>query len=157
MDLEPSAELVLDPARERDLLNCRRKQRHASKGAARAARDILRRTAPEADFYPCDHCKGFHISKLPAEHERLRRRASAEGEVVAIHYDPDPGVTLGIGDGLQTSTGRTYLIIGYRVQQSGKRAGRYHLMCAVNQPITGRTHPLVWYKRDPGADTTRRG
>lgn len=145
-DFEPIEILSFDL--EHGETACKRKVRHATKAGARKARDVLRRSIPGSDWYACRFCKGFHISKLPVEDDRAQKRAArVTGDVVAIHYDPNPGVSLEIGDGLLTSTGRTYLIVGYRVQKAGKHAGRYHLLCAVNQPITGTTHPLVWYKR----------
>lgn len=81
------------------------------------------------------------------EHDRTRRRAARDGDLVSIHYDANDGDELAVGDGLVTSTGRTYRIVGFDRQTRGRRAGRYHLLCAVNQPIAGRSFPLVWYKR----------
>ena len=139
---------------EDDRRICNTKVRHRTKAEARAARARDSRTAGHRlHIYECPTCDGFHLTSMPPEHERHRRRAAAAGELVKISYDAPKGVTLELGDGLRTPTGRTYLIVGLRVQDKGKHRGRYHLQCAVGEPIPGRTFLLVWYNRDPA--TTR--
>jgi len=52
---------------------------------------------------------------------------AAAGDVVAISYDPDPGVVVWPGDVLVTRTGRTYLVVHVRRQERGRHVGRLHL------------------------------
>jgi hypothetical protein len=86
---------------------------------------------------------------MKTEDNRTFRRRAATGDLVSITYDADPGVVLKPGDGLQTPTGRTYLIVEATPYSRGPHAGRRHkLYCAVNQPIPGVTYPLIWYSRD---------
>lgn len=70
------------------------------------------------------------------------------GAVVRLYFDSiDP---VGREDFIQTPTGRTYRVLGGRVQQRGKHRGRQHLQClVVDQAPPGATvHHLVWYPRD---------
>lgn len=148
MDGELAPTLALDDDHERSV--CQSKVRYRTKAVARAARARDKRTYNRTmHIYECPVCRGFHLTKMALEYDRQRRRAASAGELVTISYDAPDGVELALGDGLRTNTGRTYLIVGFRRQETGMHAGRYHLMCAVNQPIPGRTFLLVWYKRDP--------
>lgn len=75
------------------------------------------------------------------------------GAVVRIHVDLLE--TVGVGDIIQTGTGRRYSVLGVRIQQRGKHAGRQHLQCLVVAndwlPETpepdAKLHTIRWYKR----------
>lgn len=62
---------------------------------------------------------------------------------------------------IQTTSGRRYRVIGVRVQQRGKHAGRQHLQCLViersmlvGEWIETTIHHIRWYPR--GAERRRR-
>lgn len=146
-DLEPTFSLQHNPEQERE--TCSQKLRLPTKARARESRDRLRRTYPSADFYKCSTCGAWHTTKMRTEDERMRRRRVRDGDLVTITYDADDGVTLHVGDGLLTPSGRTYRIVAEPVKTKGKYPNRYKLACAVNVPILGATYPLVWYDRSP--------
>lgn len=72
------------------------------------------------------------------------------GAVVRLYFDSiDP---VGREDFIRTPTGRTYKVLGGRVQQRGKHRGRQHLECLViddDVPAGATVHHLVWYPRAP--------
>lgn len=142
-----------DPADpdQRDRSVCRSKIQYATKAAARATRDKIRRDGSTASLYQCKVCHLFHITSKPQGHDRRNRRVSRmarDGNVVSLTYDANPGTTLEIGDGLITQSGRIYLIVNLRIQKEGKHVGRYHLSCVVNpEEIPAVLHPLVWNER----------
>lgn len=74
----------------------------------------------------------------------------AVGEGARLYYD---GPRVREGDYLRTATtGRLYLVLGVRVQQSGKHRGRQHLRTVVvgsDHPIEpdARVLPIRWYAR----------
>lgn len=72
--------------------------------------------------------------------------AAPAGAMVSIYYD---GGRMRCGEGLETSTGRIYLVFERRVQKSGKYIGRQHLKCLVAKeaPPGVRILPLRWYPR----------
>jgi len=73
--------------------------------------------------------------------------AAPAGATCVISYDGDPIAT---GDALVTPTGRTYIVIGVRVQAKGKHAGRQFVRCIVAEgpaPAGVRRFPLIWYRR----------
>lgn len=69
------------------------------------------------------------------------------GAVVSIHVDSIAPVAQ--GDAIRTPTGRTYLVLGGRVQQRGKHRGRQHLRLLVvdEAPPQAVVHHIVWYPR----------
>lgn len=70
------------------------------------------------------------------------------GAVVKLYYDHDG--PLDVGDGIETASGRCYLIVSARCQARGKHAGhRWHLRCLVVEsfPIATVIYPLRWYSR----------
>lgn len=76
------------------------------------------------------------------------------GDEVSLYVDLVARVE--IEDIIETSTGRRYGVIGVRVQQGGKHAGRQHLRACVIEPAgaayahgfnMGRIHAIRWYKR----------
>lgn len=74
---------------------------------------------------------------------------AAVGDVVSIYYD---GREVQTAEVLQTSTGRTYLIVSKRVQRRGAHVGRQHLRCLIVEAEEVKAkelkiHPLHWYKR----------
>ena len=73
---------------------------------------------------------------------------AAPGDEVTISYDGDP---VAAGDALRTPTGRTYGVMGVRVQTTGKHRGRQFVRAVVLDEApapTTKIHPLVWYSRD---------
>ena len=72
------------------------------------------------------------------------------GSEVGLYYDSPRRV--GVGDCLQTPTGRTYLIQKVRVQERGEYAGvRQHLRAIVisreEVPVDAEVFPIHWYAR----------
>ena len=72
------------------------------------------------------------------------------GAEVGLYVDLTSPVAL--GDVIETQTGRRYLVVGVRVQQRGKYAGRQHLRCLVLNPLDDPAfnpvvHTIRWYKR----------
>lgn len=69
------------------------------------------------------------------------------GSHVRLHYDS--ATLVEEGDYLRTESGRLYEVIGVRVQERGKHAGRQHLTAIVSRgaPDDARVHPLHWYSR----------
>lgn len=53
---------------ERLKASCKRKVRHATEQSARAAALKIGRRGKKMTWYPCDFCKGYHVS-----HERRKR------------------------------------------------------------------------------------
>jgi hypothetical protein len=77
--------------------------------------------------------------------------AKPPGSVVSIYWDGWEDAVE--GDLLRSATGRTYRIVGVRVQQRGKHVGRQHLTCVVQEPdfepVDGeKVHMIVWYSRN---------
>ena len=72
------------------------------------------------------------------------------GAVVRIFVDSSEAVA--VGHVIETTSTRRYEVLGVRVQQRGKHAGRQHLECLVlpdGDPARGRfVHRIFWYKRD---------
>lgn len=71
------------------------------------------------------------------------------GAEVALYYDGHADE----GDYLRTPSGRTYLLVGVRVQERGKNAGRLHLravvMAADHTPEPdARVRLIHWYRRE---------
>lgn len=68
---------------------------------------------------------------------------------VGLYYDSPQEV--GVGDYLQTPTGRTYFARTVRVQSRGEHIGRKHIRAIVidRREIEpdGIVHPIHWYKR----------
>jgi hypothetical protein len=72
------------------------------------------------------------------------------GEQARITYDSTARVRE--GDYIRTTTGRTYLVTGVRIQERGVHAGRQHLDTVVMEPdhITepdAHVFPVYWYRR----------
>jgi hypothetical protein len=74
------------------------------------------------------------------------------GATVRIHVDLVAPVAL--GDVVKTTSGRSYRVLGVRVQLRGKHAGRQHLVCLVTDgKMTVREwasttiHRIRWYPR----------
>lgn len=56
------------------------------------------------------------------------------------------------GDVVETQSGRRYAVVGVRVQERGKRAGRNHLRAVVMSPgdplpLSGMLWRIRWYRR----------
>lgn len=76
-------------------------------------------------------------------------RAPAGAEVGLFYDGRDP---VAEGDYLRTGTGRTYLIVGNRIQARGKHTGRQHLRAVVmaddHAPeLDAVVHTIAWYRR----------
>jgi hypothetical protein len=86
--------------------------------------------------------------------------AAPLGAEVSLYYDAARPIQ--VDEFLQTPTGRTYRIIGVRIQQRGKNVGRQHLRAVVSDPAEITEGDVVrvihWYAR-PASRTrlTRRG
>lgn len=80
--------------------------------------------------------------------------AAPLGAIVRLYVDLVASVSL--GDAVVTRTGRTYLVVGVRVQTRGKHAGRQHLLCAIVDeiPPCATVHRISWYRRRRRADLT---
>ena len=76
------------------------------------------------------------------------------GTLCKLHYDSPRDVQ--VGDVIRTGAGTCYRVIGYRRQERGKHAGRWHLDCVrigpddVEEDDT--VHPLHWYPRNRRKD-----
>jgi hypothetical protein len=82
----------------------------------------------------------------------------AVGEECGLYYDTT--LSVDVGDVLETSTGRRYLVLTSRRQQNRPR---WHLRCVVMgetdpMPDGAVIHPLYWYSRDrnKGGERARR-
>lgn len=80
------------------------------------------------------------------------------GAIVRIYLDLVARV--GTGDIIETQSGRRYRVLGVRVQERGKHAGRQHLSCVVlgpdeltyegmtpDHPSIPTVHKIRWYPR----------
>lgn len=74
------------------------------------------------------------------------------GAVVKLYVDLVQRVRF--HDTIETQTGRRYVVMAVREQQTGKHAGRQHLTCVViadgdfvDEPGV-QTHKIRWYKRN---------
>lgn len=75
------------------------------------------------------------------------------GAVVSLYVDLVARVRL--DDIIETRSGRRYLVLGVRVQERGKHAGRQHLRARVLEHDDTllydgpwRLHRIRWYRRD---------
>lgn len=77
---------------------------------------------------------------------------AAAGTTVSLYWDSREMAE--VGDYIRTvTTGRTYEVIGTRVQIRGRHVGRQHLRCIVMaadfEPAEDDVvHPIAWYRRD---------
>lgn len=79
------------------------------------------------------------------------------GATVRIHIDLAARVA--VGDVIETASGRGYRVLGVRIQERGKHAGRQHLQCVVlpnewasdpeewMKPSSFTIHRIRWYPR----------
>lgn len=69
------------------------------------------------------------------------------GDLVSLYYD-SPRIVK-VGEFLQTTTGRAYLIDSVRRQAKGAHVGRWHIKAIVctEIPQGSTVHPIYWYKR----------
>jgi hypothetical protein len=79
-------------------------------------------------------------------------KAAPVGTEVGIYVDCRDQVD--VDDLIVTTSGRTYLVVGVRVQQKGKNAGRQHLRAVVLDETDARAlgasrtrHIIRWYER----------
>lgn len=77
-------------------------------------------------------------------------RVQPPGSEVGLYYDSRRHVD--VGDELETTAGRRYLVVKVRRQERGAHIGRWHLRCIVLAPDAARdpdsqVHPVHWYRR----------
>ena len=77
--------------------------------------------------------------------------ATPPGREVRLFYDATDR-EVGVGDELETTTGRRYLVLAVRRQKRGVRVGRWHVRAVVLAPGATRdpdsvVHPVYWYRR----------
>lgn len=66
---------VAPPHGAADVRNCTRKARMHTKQAAREAAARSSRRGTKIYFYECPVCGGYHLSSVPQDLERAKRRA----------------------------------------------------------------------------------
>lgn len=74
---------------------------------------------------------------------------AAVGRIVPLTYDSPREIRP--GEYLQTTTGRSYLLMDVRQQAKGKHTGRWHIKAMVVDrseiPPGAVIHPIYWYPR----------